>query len=479
MRLPQAAGILGASTEETAMRGWTRRSVIASGLALAGCAVVDRPRLAVMYGSVSRPDDQPPLIVIPGAFGSSLRKRSSGREIWPASDYQLLFSDYRELELPIDPATLEPIAHNAEAYAVFREGLGRDFYGGVIDTLRRVGGYERRLPGVPALDSAGPGLYLHLYDFRLDGVRAARGLAELIARIRQDYGDPQLKVDIVAHSGGGMIARYFIRHGTRDLPSAGALEPTYEGAAAVRRLLLVGTPNLGTMQPVLSLLRGEEIGLRRIRPEIVATCTGITEMMPHPAVPWLIDLQGRQVDADLYDIETWRDFGWSVFDPDIAGRTIASHGGGAEGRRHLDLLREYLARNLVRGRVFANSFATRPDSRDVPTWVFGGDCAPTLARLVLESVGGRHYARERVDDIAAPAASDYQQLMHEPGDLVVTRSSLLGRRTLDVAAPRGPEESLRIAHALFFCEQHQKLTGNASFQDNLLHALLSADIDSP
>jgi hypothetical protein len=84
-----------------------------------------------------------------------------------------------------------------------------------------------------------------------------------------------------------------------------------------------------------------------------------------------------------------------------------------------------------------------------------------------------------VQDIAAPAASDYQHLMHEPGDLVVTRSSLLGRRTLDVAAPRGPEESLRMTHALFFCEQHQKLIGNASFQDNLLHALLSVDAESP
>lgn len=461
------------------MRRWTRRSVIACGLALAGCAAVDRPRLAVMYGCVSRPDDQPPLILIPGAFGSSLRKRSSGREIWPASDSKLLFSDYRELELPIDPATLEPDAHTAEAYAVFREGLGRDFYGGVIDTLQRVGGYERRLPGAPALVGAGRGLYLYLYDFRLDGVRAARGLAGLIARIREDCGDPRLKVDIVAHSGGGMIARYFVRHGTRDLPLTGTLEPNYEGAAAIRRLLLVGTPSLGTLQPVLSLLRGEEIGLRRIRPEIVATCPGITEMMPHPAVPWLIDIPGRSVDADLYDIATWRDFGWSVFDPYIAGRTVASHGGGAEGRRYLDVLREYVARNLQRGRAFANSFATRPDPRDVPTWVFGGDCAPTLARLVLESSGGRYHARERVADIAAPAARDYQRLMHEPGDLVVTRSSLLGRRTLDVGAPRGPEESLRIAHALFFCEQHQKLVGNASFQDNLLHALLSVDVASP
>ncbi len=102
-----------------------------------------------MDGSVPRPDDQPPLILVPGAFGSSLRECSSGREIWPVSDSRLLFSDYRELALPIDPATLEPDANNAEAYAVFREGLGRDFYGGVIDMLQREGGYERCVPGTP------------------------------------------------------------------------------------------------------------------------------------------------------------------------------------------------------------------------------------------------------------------------------------------------------------------------------------------
>ncbi len=306
-------------------------------------------------------------------------------------------------------------------------------------------------------------------------MRAARGLAELIARIRADHGDPQLKVDVVAHSNGGMVARYFVRHGTQELPATGVLEPTYAGAAAIRRLLLVGTPSLGTLQPVLSLLRGEEIGLRRIPPEVVATCTGITEMMPHPAVPWLIDLQGNRVDADLYDLATWRDFGWSLFDPNIAERTIANHGGGAEGRRYLDMLREYLARNLGRGRTFAASFATHPDPRDVPTWVFGGDCEPTLARLVVENIGNRFRARERVVDVAGLAAHDLEQLMHEPGDSVVTRSSLLGRRALDVAAPHGVEESLQTAHTLFICEQHQQLTGNASLQASLLHALFSVD----
>jgi hypothetical protein len=86
--------------------------------------------------------------------------------------------------------------------------------------------------------------------------------------------------------------------------------------------------------------------------------------------------------------------------------------------------------------------------------------------------------RERVVDIAAPQPGvDYTSVMFEPGDAVVTRSSLLGRRTLDVAAPRAEIESLDVAHSVFLCEEHRALTGNATFQNNLLNTLLSVDPD--
>lgn len=457
------------------MQIWTRRSVIVAGLGLAGCAAVDRSRLGHLYGGLSRPADQPPVVVIPGAFGSSLRDRRTGRELWPASNSKLLLGNYRELGLPLDLETLEPDASQAEAYAVLREGLGRDFYGGVIETLERVGGYRRCRRAGPPPTVAPCSLYVYVYDFRLDTVRAARGLAALIERIRDEHADRGLKVDIVAHSNGGLVARYFIRHGTDGLPTKGALQPSHAGAKAVRRLLLVGTPNLGTLQPVLSLIRGEEIGLRRIPPEVLATSPGLAQMLPHPSVPWLIDLQGNPVDADLYDLATWRELGWSLFDPRIAARTIEENGGGVAGRVYLDRLREFLGRSLAEGRRFAESFATGPDSSDVPTWVFGGDCEPTLARLVVESVAGELHARENPAAIAAPGPHACVEAMFEPGDTVVTRSSLLGRRTLDVATPRTPAESLRVAHALFFCARHQQLTGNVILEDNLLHALLSVD----
>ncbi|RPI15876.1 MAG: hypothetical protein EHM60_03480 [Lysobacterales bacterium] len=457
------------------MDRWTRRAFVAAALAAGACQRLERPPLGSIYRPALPAADQPPLVLVPGAFGSRLKDQRTGREIWPGTPAELLTSNYRGLELDIDADSLEPLCADVEAYAVFRAGLGRDFYGQVLDTLQRAGGYRRCQPGVPPPDGV-RGFYAYCYDFRLDNVRAARGLKALIEQIRADHGDPKLRVDVVAHSNGGLLARYYARYGDADLPESGPFHPTGAGCSSIRRLVLVGTPNLGTMQPVLSYLRGEEVGLRHIPPEVIATCTGAAQMMPHPAVPWILDVGGNRIDADLYDFRTWQDFGWSLYDDRVVERTIDRHGGGGAGRRYLAMLRLYTDKHLVRGRRFAESLDVPAPDAEPPLYVFGGDCELTLARLALESEGGRLRGRERVADIAQPSPHvDYERLMFEPGDTVVTRSSLLGRRTRNVAAPRTEIESLPIAHSVFLCEQHQHLTGNASFQDNLLNALLSVD----
>ena len=457
------------------MRPWTRRSFVAAGLGLAGCARFDRPSLGALYGSAQFRTDQPPLIVIPGAFGSALRDRRDGRELWPGSGARLLFSNYRQLELAIDAASLEPLPGNVEAFEIFKQGLGRDFYGRVLETLEQAGGYSRcRACEQPRLGRRN--YYVYLYDFRLDNMVAVRGLHELIERIRFDYGDARQPVDILAHSNGGLLARYYARYGTEDVLERANPAPTFAGAGALRRVLLVGTPNLGTLQPVLSHTRGEEIGLTKIPPEVMATCPAPPQIMPHPSLPWLVSIDGQVLPRDLYSLSTWSDYQWSVFAPDVAERTVASHGGGARGRRYLGLLRDYMARHFQRGRRFAEALSVPGGERDLRPYVFGGDCAPTLRRLVVEEVNGRACARERVDQIAHPVPGvDYAALMFEPGDTVVTRSSLVGRLSSDPAAPRDDVESMRVGHSVFLCEEHQSLTGNPSFQDNLLNALLSVD----
>ena len=452
----------------------SRREFLLSGMALvAGCAPVrDHPPLEELYRYYGG-HEQPPLVLIPGAFGSRLRDRDTGKELWPGSETKLLFSNYKGLEVDIEAATLEPNVYNVEPYQIFEQGLGRDFYGQVLAMLETAGGYRQRQPG-DAIDAGQRNYYVFLYDWRLDNTKALQNLHAFIERIRDDYQDPTLKVDILAHSNGGMLARYYARYGTVDnLDSENAI-PNYLGARAIRRLLLVGTPNLGTVQPVLSLIRGEDIGFRKIPPDIVATTTGAPQLMPHPSIPSLIDMQGKIIEANLFDLDTWRDFKWCIFNNRIRDRARDRKGGGASGDRHLAILEQYLEKHLLRGRNFMTLMSQASGPDDIRPYVFGGDCEPTLARIVVEELDGELVAHERSDSLEKPVPDiDYENLMYDPGDMVVTRTSLLGRCEQSPYSRCDQINRVNLRHSVFICEKHQTLTGNSYFQDNILHTLLS------
>ena len=387
----------------------------------------------------------------------------------------MLFSSYKGLEVEIDETSLNPATGHIQPYQVFRKGLGRDFYGKILDTLEGAGGYRRRLPGQP-VDSGQRNYYVYLYDWRLDNVAALNGLHEMIERIRADYNDPHLQVDILAHSNGGLLARYYARYGNQDYletnPSDVPL--TYSGAPAIRRLLIVGTPNLGSMQPVLSHVRGEEMGLRKIPAEVVATISGAPQLMPHPAIPWLVDSRGDYIERDVFDIASWREFKWSIFDPKVRERTIQRKGGGITGKRYLDILEAYLEKHLLRGKNFMLLLSRQSDARDVKPFVFGGDCDATVARLVVEKQRRKLVAREHPDRITSPQAGvDYHDVIHDPGDSVVTRSSLMGSYEGQLINGYDSIVPMQLSHSVFLCEKHQFLTGNPTFQNNLLHTLFN------
>jgi hypothetical protein len=65
--------------------------------------------------------------------------------------------------------------------------------------------------------------------------------------------------------------------------------------------------------------------------------------------------------------------------------------------------------------------------------------------------------------------------MLEPGDGIVTKASLLARESLDSSVTRHRYIDFPLDYPLFLCEKHDALTGNETFQDNLLHALLSLE----
>ena len=187
----------------------------AAAMLLAGCAMPPRLGMPPPGPPPSVAADQPPVVFIHGSFGSRLVEAGSGREVWPGGFFKLLFGRYSELALDIDAASLRPAPDHLVVQGLFDHSGAIDYYRSLLRSLRSAG-YREGSPGVAVTDGA-PRYYALLYDWRYDNLGAVRALDALIAQIRRDHGRPDLKVDLVAHSNGGLIARYYARYGTADL----------------------------------------------------------------------------------------------------------------------------------------------------------------------------------------------------------------------------------------------------------------------
>ena len=188
---------------------------------------------------------------------------------------------------------------------------------------------------------------------------------------------------------------------------------------------------------------------------------------------WLIDTDGNALDVNLFDGDTWRRFGWSIFDPAVEARLRA--GQKIEGNHAA--LQKYFDYRLERGRRFMWMLSTPEPATPIRYVLFGGDCSLTPARLALEDSDGHPTVRLYPGEIRKRVANvPYEELMLEPGDGRVTKPSLLARETLDPGAPQSEDSFLPVAYWFFLCERHDQLTNNVNFQDNLLNVLLTRNL---
>jgi pimeloyl-ACP methyl ester carboxylesterase len=457
-------------------RGFTASRAAALLFTLLGLAACTHnptsPDLRRLYNTANLVVEQPPLVIIPGIMGSQLRDRTTHQVVWLGSLPHVIFNRFDDLALDIDPATLEGSPGNLEAFALTDKAGGEHFYDRIVDTMVRYGGFTVTRPGTPVRDAAERHLYLFPYDWRLDNVESARRLSALIDQLRVDYGRPDLRVDIVAHSMGGIVARYLLRFGTEDVLDRDDPPLTMAGESRINRLILLGTPSLGSTNAVQNMIEGAKI-VRRIRPETLVTLPSVYQLLPNSERKPLIGIDGRPLrkvpddatseERDIFDVATWRDLRWSVFDPSVAARVGAT--------RSL-LLQRYFAKYLQRaGRLQAALQRPQPAS-SVRLIVFGADCMLTPSRILVESDDGLMVARFDPRDIKHPQPGrPYDTLMREPGDGQVGKASLLGRQSYDpTVVSRG---SFPIAYSFFLCVEHSALPSNINFQDNLLNALLS------
>jgi pimeloyl-ACP methyl ester carboxylesterase len=450
-------------------------AALLTGLA-AACHRDAAPDLGRLYASGMEQSRTPPVILIPGVLGSRLLDKRSGTEVWPGSTLHLLAGSKQDLVLPFDPVTLQPVDDGLEARGLFEQVLASDFYGAILKTLRQSGGFVAGRLGERA-DPRVRRYYVFAYDWRQDNVTSAKRLDALIEQLRRDYDDPTLKVNVIAHSMGGLIIRYYLRYGTVDaLEGDGAFPLNMAGAQKVSTAVLLGTPNLGSVSSLQSMLLGHRVGFRRIEPEVLATMPSVYELLPHPLTDWSVDPSGKDLNLDLYDVATWKRMQWSVFDPVVIGRLRARFKSPNEANAYLAALQAYFDRSLERARRFIWSVTFEEPSSPVRFVVFGGDCALTPARIVIEPQAGRSLARLFPEEVQHKLPGvDYSHLMLEPGDGAVTKPSLLAREALNPVAPRNDALFFPLAYAFFLCESHERLTGNINFQDNLLNVLLARE----
>ncbi len=449
-------------------------------LLLAACSSEIRPDLKRLY-QLNDDAEQPPVIIVPGILGSRLARTDNGEEVWPGPLRKLLFSDYQTLRLHIDSRHPAPETGLQQVTGITDQVAGQDFYGSIIDILHTAAGYAQGQPGVPARQGERR-YYVFAYDWRQDNQRSAVKLGELIEQIRRDYRNPQLRVDIIAHSMGGLITRYYLRYGSLDVLERNDFPVTLEGARKVRRVVLLGTPSMGSVNAVRSFIRGFDVGLTKVPTEVLATFPSVYQLFPHALVDWIVSENGTALERDIYSRRIWERFQWSVFNPkvqrNIRQRVLDNGGDAAAAAAYLQRLQDFFGRQLERARRFSWSLTVPLPQVPYEMVVFGGDCSLTPARILVEKTSSDFAVRLWPDEVKNRVPGvDYNRLMLEPGDSTVTKASLLGRVTLDPSVPRHQYSFFPARYPVFVCEDHEHLTRNVTFQDNLLHFLLSRDAD--
>lgn len=328
--------------------------------------------------------------------------------------------------------------------------------------------------------------YVFAYDWRRDNVENARELTRRLISLKQKLNRTDLRFSIVAHSMGGLIARYAAMYGDSDLPADDvAPTPNWSGAAHISKILMMGTPNQGSADAFATLLYGYSIteGLRRRIPllnkltaEDAITSPALFQLMPHEGSVKFMDGQLEKLQVDLYDPGVWKMYGWSVVHNEKYRQRYAQGvSGAADGQdpetrlRTLDL---YFAAVLRRAKQFHRALdAPLSGVSPVVMLAVGGDCEETLdAPVILRDKKGQWMTLIRPREFKTPAGKkiskrEVTNAMYAPGDGRVTRRSLLGEDA-------NQHSSLQITYAVFACDLHGQLQRNKTMQDNALTALV-------
>ncbi len=425
--------------------------------------------------------DRNPVILIPGIFGSQLKDLESKIIVWgqftgrdvlanfSAQQLRLLsipmeegkdFKDLRDTVIPsgvleVVKVRLLGLPLHMNAYKDMTDGLELGGYYGA-NSKQGVGS---------KYDTA----FSFGYDWRRDLVDSAKQLHAFIQekkkylqkRYEEVYGvkDYDVKFDIVAHSMGGLVARYYLLYGGADLPADGSLpKVTWAGARDIGKVVVVGTPNAGYLDAFTELVQGMVFspGVPRIEPATVGTWSTLYEMMPVASLGMLVDEKGEPL--DLFDPAIWIRMKWGLADPrqDKELAKLLPDVTNPAKRREIAL--DHLTKSLARARQFTDAVGVDAiPPTGLGLHLFVGESIPTNGRATVDEKTGKMKIVEQV-----------------PGDGKVAARSAIFFKAAE-GKQDGPIMGSRIHwdSVTFLFDAHMGITRDPVFISNMLYILLS------
>jgi hypothetical protein len=439
-----------------------------------------------------------PVIVIPGFLGSRLINQETNKLVWGNFTLTPILSIAKQTtkfvtdsKLPINinealplarpmkqGISLDQIKTNVVSDGVLKKvdisyvGLHLHFgaYSHIVDALGA--GKYRLHPGDEKEVDYGEDHYTSFefgYDWRQDLVETAKQLHEFIlekrAYIQKEYEKKygiknyDVKFDIVCHSMGGLLSRYYLRFGDADLPEDGSkAKITWKGAKYVDELIIVATPNAGYLDTFLELNKGLSLApLPKFHysPAIGGTWATYYQMLP--AFDSVYDKENLDGPAlDIFDPNLWIQMKWGLADPeyDAIFKRMLPDVESQEERREIAI--DHLTKCLNRAKQFIKALEIKAKPpKGTTLHLFAGDAIKTNSKVGVNMKNGQIKVIETA-----------------PGDGVVLRSSALyDQRAKDNWSP-GLKSPIYWTSVTFLFGAHMALTTDPVFKDNVLFLLL-------
>lgn len=454
---------------------------------LSACsASVPNPDLGGLYNELAQNENphRNPVIVIPGLMGSKLVDQDTDEMIWGTFGLGQVNPNTptgaRQIALPMAKGKKLNDLHDRMKPAGALDRVVVNFLGiplelnayyNILQTLG-VGGYRDEELGVAGAVNYGKDHYTcfqFAYDWRRDIVESAKELDHFIKTRAQyvqretekRFGIKMVKVkfDLVAHSMGGLVARYYLRYGAADLPEDGSLPKlTWAGAEHVEHLVIIGTPNAGALGSLQNLISGvsPDTLFPHYSAAVLSTMPSIYQILPRARHLPLLKANGQPVD-DLFDPELWKKQQWGLADPeqDAILKLLLPEVESREQR--LDIALDHQSKALRRARQFTSAIdvkARPPNS--LKLLLVAGDAEETLMTAQINPEGG------------------IKIIKTGPGDGTVLRSSALmdERKVNDLN--RRLLSPIHWSQVHFIFSDHLGLTKDAAFTDNVLYFLLES-----